>query len=54
MKRAEDLSAIALAVNLSVMRANLGTQSGARRGLGAHPVTYDRENPGLAGCLPTF
>ena len=51
MKRAEDLSAIALAVNLSVMRANLARAPMLGAGLGAHPVTYDRENPGL-GRLP--
>ncbi len=51
VKRAEDLSAIALAVNLSVMRANLSRDPMLGAGLGAHPVTYDRENPGL-GRLP--
>ena len=51
VKRAEDLSAIALAVNLSVMRANLARDPILGAGLGAHPVTYDRENPGL-GRLP--
>lgn len=51
VKRAEDLSAIALAVNLSVMRANLARAPMLGAGLGAHPVTYDRENPGL-GRLP--
>jgi hypothetical protein len=51
VKRAEDLSAIALAVNLSVMRANLSRAPMLGAGLGAHPVTYDRENPGL-GRLP--
>ena len=50
-KRAEDLSAIALAVNLAVMRANLSRDPMLGAGLGAHPVTYDRENPGL-GRLP--
>jgi len=51
VKRAEDLSAIALAVNLAVMRANLARDPMLGAGLGAHPVTYDRENPGL-GRLP--
>jgi hypothetical protein len=51
VKRAEDLSAIALAVNLAVMRANLSRDPMLGAGLGAHPVTYDRENPGL-GRLP--
>jgi len=51
VKRAEDLSAIALAVNLAVMRANLSRDPLLGAGLGAHPVTYDRENPGL-GRLP--
>ena len=51
LKRAEDLSAIALAVNLAVMRANLARDPILGAGLGAHPVTYDRENPGL-GRLP--
>jgi hypothetical protein len=51
VKRAEDLSAIALAVNLAVMRANLSRDPILGAGLGAHPVTYDRENPGL-GRLP--
>jgi hypothetical protein len=51
VNRAEDLSAIALAVNLSVMRANLARDPILGAGLGAHPVTYDRENPGL-GRLP--
>jgi hypothetical protein len=51
VKRAEDLSAIALAVNLSVMRANIARDPLLGGGLGAHPVTYDRENPGL-GRLP--
>lgn len=51
VKRAEDLSAIALAVNLAVMRANLARNPVLGAGLGAHPVTYDRENPGL-GRLP--
>ena len=51
VKRAEDLSAIALAVNLAVMRANLANDPMLGAGLGAHPVTYDRENPGL-GRLP--
>jgi hypothetical protein len=51
VKRAEDLSAIALAVNLAVMRANLARAPMLGAGLGAHPVTYDRENPGL-GRLP--
>ena len=51
VKRAEDLSAIALAVNLAVMRTNLARDPMLGAGLGAHPVTYDRENPGL-GRLP--
>ncbi len=51
VKRAEDLSAIALAVNLAVMRVNLSRAPMLGAGLGAHPVTYDRENPGL-GRLP--
>jgi hypothetical protein len=51
LKRAEDLSAIALAVNLAVMRANLAHDPILGAGLGAHPLTYDRENPGL-GRLP--
>lgn len=51
VKRAEDLSAIALAVNLAVMRANLACNPMLGAGLGAHPLTYDRENPGL-GRLP--
>jgi hypothetical protein len=51
VKRAEDLSAIALAVNVAVMRANLSRDPMLGAGLGAHPVTYDRENPGL-GRLP--
>jgi hypothetical protein len=51
VKRAEDLSAIALAVNVAVMRANLLRDPLLGAGLGAHPVTYDRENPGL-GRLP--
>jgi hypothetical protein len=51
VKRAEDLSAIALAVNVAVMRANLARDPILGAGLGAHPVTYDRENPGL-GRLP--
>jgi hypothetical protein len=51
VKRAEDLSAIALAVNVAVMRANLARDPMLGAGLGAHPVTYDRENPGL-GRLP--
>ncbi len=51
VKRAEDLSAIALAVNLAVMRENLVRDPILGAGLGAHPVTYDRENPGL-GRLP--
>jgi len=52
VKRAEDLSAIALAVNLAVMRTNLARDPMLGAGFGAHPVTYDRENPGL-GRLPT-
>jgi len=51
VKRAEDLSAIALAVNVAVMRANLARDPILGAGLGAHPITYDRENPGL-GRLP--
>lgn len=51
IKRTEDLSAIALAVNLAVMRSNLANDPILGSGLGAHPVTYDRENPGL-GRLP--
>jgi hypothetical protein len=51
LQRAEDLSAIALAVNLAVMRANLSRDPMLGSGLGAHPLTYDRENPGL-GRLP--
>jgi hypothetical protein len=51
VERAEDISAIALAVNLAVMRANLARAPMLGAGLGAHPVTYDRENPGL-GRLP--
>jgi hypothetical protein len=51
VKRPEDLSAIALAVNVAVMRANLANDPVLGAGLGAHPVTYDRENPGL-GRLP--
>jgi len=51
VERAEDLSAIALAVNLSVMRSNLARAPLVGAGLGAHPITYDRENPGL-GRLP--
>ncbi|HVN30186.1 MAG TPA: hypothetical protein VMT64_16925 [Candidatus Binataceae bacterium] len=51
VKRAEDLSAIALAVNVAVMRANLARDPILGAGLGAHPVAYDRENPGL-GRLP--
>jgi hypothetical protein len=52
VERAEDLSAIALAVNVAVMRANLARAPMIGAGLGAHPITYDRENPGL-GRLPT-
>ena len=52
VERAEDLSAIALAVNVSVMRANLAREPIMGAGLGAHPITYDRENPGL-GRLPS-
>ena len=52
VERAEDLSAIALAVNIAVMRANLARAPMLGAGLGAHPITYDRENPGL-GRLPT-
>ncbi|HLI79668.1 MAG TPA: hypothetical protein VKV03_06775 [Candidatus Binataceae bacterium] len=51
VERAEDLSAIALAVNVAVMRANLARAPMIGAGLGAHPITYDRENPGL-GRLP--
>jgi hypothetical protein len=51
VERAEDLSAIALAVNLAVMRANLARSLMLGAGLGAHPIAYDRENPGL-GRLP--
>ncbi len=51
IKRTEDLSAIALAVNVAVMRSNLLNSPLLGAGLGAHPVTYDRENPGL-GRLP--
>ena len=52
VERAEDLSAIALAVNVAVMRANLARDPILGAGLGAHPITYDRENPGL-GRLPS-
>ncbi|HLX37576.1 MAG TPA: hypothetical protein VKR29_07220 [Candidatus Binataceae bacterium] len=52
VERPEDLSAIALAVNVSVMRANLARDPILGAGLGAHPIAYDRENPGL-GRLPS-
>jgi hypothetical protein len=51
LNSAEDLSAITLAVNLNVMWTNLATDPTLGAGLGAHPVTYERQNPGL-GLLP--
>lgn len=51
LNSAEDLSAITLAVNLNVMWTNLARDPILGAGLGAHPVTYERQNPGL-GLLP--
>jgi hypothetical protein len=51
LNSAEDLSAITLAVNLNVMWTNLAMDPTLGAGLGAHPLTYERQNPGL-GLLP--
>ena len=51
LNSAEHFSTITLAVNLNVMWTNLALDPTLGAGLGAHPVTYARQNPGL-GLLP--